>query len=200
MLSATLAVRSRDTRNVLFSGAFTGMRQCIEAAVAAGVSLARADLRHADLAHASIDGADLRGADLTGASLYGVNLSEADLSAACVREADLSLACLADARLVAVDFTGSHFAGVILAGAQIDACRFSCPSAFTLPFADAALGRNHYTHDGLQSLAFTTAPVVVTGLPRRIVLLDDAVLVGTRLYPRPAGLLADVEALYRQCA
>lgn len=197
----TIAIRTHDTRHTLFEGPYATMRHCVEAAVAARTPLRNADLRHTDLAHASIDGADLRGADLTAAALYGVNLSESDVSGARIRDADLTLACLADARMSGVDFTGSHFAGVILSGARIDDCTFSCPTAFTLPFADAQmLGRNHYVHDGLQALVFTAAPVVITGLPRRIVLLDDTALIGNRLAARPAGALSGVEALYRACA
>ena len=59
-----MKIKSRFTDKVIFEKDVESMRQLVEAAVAAGVSLLYANLSYADLR-----GANLRGADLSGANL-----------------------------------------------------------------------------------------------------------------------------------
>jgi uncharacterized protein YjbI with pentapeptide repeats len=62
----------------------------VEAAVKAGVNLARADLRAAWLIGANLTGANLAGANLAGADLEDANLVGADLEGADLADANLT--------------------------------------------------------------------------------------------------------------
>lgn len=77
----------------------------VEAAVASGVSLAKADLA----------GASLACADLAGANLIGANLEDADIS-----WADLIGANLEDALLKGANIKGANLEGALLKGADIE--------------------------------------------------------------------------------
>lgn len=178
----TITIRNHETHAVIFLGLFENMRQCAEAAIEQGLSLAHADFRHADLRGATLDGGDFEGADFTNANLTAANLSETNLTDARMHETDLTAACLCEARLIQVDFTGASFGATLLAGATMEGCIFSCPSALALPFRDALLGTNTYHHEGVQ-LSFSAAPVVITGLAQRLVFLDFFALIGNRLLP-----------------
>jgi|GEM_PF-2324109 len=176
----TYTLKRKNTQETAFSGVFDNPSHCLESAIGCGVSLHDCDLVGLMLMHANLDGGCFAGANLDGCDLTGANLSECDFSGATFRGADLSLAAFCESRLVDADFSDASFAGTLLAGATISGCRFTCASALGLPFGDAALpGRNWFG-----PLAFTAAPVVVTGLPKHIVFLDDAVLIGGIAYPR----------------
>ena len=95
-------IKHRDTGAVLYELDCESMKECVESAVVAGVSLAGADLYRACLYRANLFCADLSlanlsGADLSGADLSGVNLSGADLSGADLSGANLRRTCLIDA-------------------------------------------------------------------------------------------------------
>jgi hypothetical protein len=86
----------------------TSIKQTVEAAANAGVSLAGVDLRGADLRCGYLSSADLNGADLQGADLQGVvmratRLKGAILDDACLQGADLQDAFLQDASLLRAD-------------------------------------------------------------------------------------------------
>ncbi len=140
-------------------------------------------MHNAKLDNATLDGGDFRHAVLDGSSLIGANISEVELSGASIRHADLAAACLAESRLVNVDFSGSSFGATILAGATIDNCIFTCLSALSLPFIEAHLGRNILELHG-KVATFSAPPVVITGMPKRIALLDSVVIVGECMAPR----------------
>jgi hypothetical protein len=195
-----ITIHDHSSGKPLFAGVFDTMRAALQAAVTANVDLSGADLSGHDLAHVTLDGASLRGARLDRCNLFGANLSEADFTGASLRDCDLSFACLVDARLAGVDFSAATFGSTLLSGAVVDECLFSCPTAFTLPFAQARLGRNTYAHDGRTPLSFTAAPIVVTGLPKRIVWLDEAGLIGNRVVPKPSQAAEMLENLYKQYA
>ena len=79
-------IKHRYSGAVLFSLDCASLKICVEAAVAAKVSLDfasldGASLRDASLRGASLDGASLRGASLRGASLDGASLRGASLVA-----------------------------------------------------------------------------------------------------------------------
>lgn len=192
-----ISIRNRKTKAVIFSGTFKSMREALEKAVSENVSLSYADLTRARLDNANLDGADLRHAGLEGASLAGANLSEADLSHANLRGVDFTTTCLCESRLVDTDFTNASFAATLITGATIDNCIFSCASALNLPFIEAKTGRNILELDGKVTL-FSGAPMVISGLPKRVAILDTMVVIGDRFYPRgemPAKLMTDLRNL-----
>lgn len=190
----SFTIHARLTRAPLFTGDYASLRHCVEAAIAQNISLSGADLGHADLSSASLDGANLRNADLSYANLHGINLSESDLTGACLHACDLTSACLCESRLQNVSFTDASFGGTLITDAVIEGCLFSCPTALTLPFADARLGRNVYMHDNLEPVDFSAAPIVVSGLPKRVAFFDRQALIGDRLIALtepPADILHD---------
>ena len=71
-----MKIKSRFTDKVIFEKDVESMRQLVEAAVAAGVSLLYANLSYADLSDADLSYADLSVANLRGADLSGANLSD----------------------------------------------------------------------------------------------------------------------------
>ena len=192
-----ISIGNRRTKAVIFSGSFRSMREALEAAVSQNISLAYADLRRARLDNANLDGGDFRHATLEGATLAGANLSEADFSHTNLRGADLTTTCLCESRLVDTDFTNASFAATLITGAVIDNCIFTCASALGLPFAEARAGRNIFELDGKVAL-FSGPPLVLTGLPKRVAILDTMVMIGDRFYPRadmPANLMGDLRNL-----
>ena len=193
-----IIIRNHKNNTAIYSGTFQNMRQACEGAILDNVSLAMADLTNATLNNATLDGGDFRGAKLSGSSFIGANVSEADFTGATVTGSDFTSACLCDSRLVNVDVTGTSFGATLLAGAIIDNCIFSCPSALLLPLADAQLGRNIYTHEG-KVITFTACPVVITGLPKRVALLDNTVLIGDKIYTRADAQLGFIKDLQNLC-
>jgi len=176
----TIAILNANNHKTIYSARLETIADCIEHAINDGVSLAAADLRGAMLAHANLDGADFSGAVFDGADLTGANLSECNLTNTSFRAADLSLSALCESNLTHCNFADASFSGTLLSGTMIENCAFTCPSTFTLPFWDATrLGRNFF---GIH--VFTAAPVVVTGLPKRIVFLDDVAMIGDQIFSR----------------
>jgi len=105
-------------------------REEVEAKVAAGESLSRANLYRAYLREAKLRGADLREADLSeaklgGANLYGADLRGANLSGAYLREADLREADLSEADLSEADLRGANLSGAYLGGADLSGANLS---------------------------------------------------------------------------
>lgn len=176
----TINIQDKNRHQTLHSGAFNNPADCIADAIDNGISLAGADLRGLMLVHGNFDGGDFSGAVFDGCDLTGANLSECNLCGASFRGADLSLAALCESRLIGCDFTDAAFAGTLLTAAVVDDCLFTCPSSLGLPFTEtASLGTNRYDLH-----PFTAAPVMVTGLPKRLVFLDDVVLIGADIWPR----------------
>lgn len=192
-----ISIRNHKTNGVIFNGNFKTLREAVEAAVSQNISLAYADLRRARLDNANLDGGDFRFAVLDGATLIGANMSETDITGASLRGTDLTGVCLCESRIVDADFTGAVFGGTLLAGAAMDNCIFTCASALALPFIEARLGRNILEIGG-KVATFAGAPIVITGLPKRIALLDTVVVIGDTAYPRkdlPTDLMAHLRDL-----
>lgn len=190
-------IRNHKNQTVIYQGAFRTMRQAVEAAIHDNVSLSYANLRGARLGNAALDGGDFRYSILENANMIGANLSEADFTGANMRGADLSLACLCESRMVDTDFTNTFFGVNLLTGAVIDNCVFTCPSALTLPFIEALAGRNIFSHEG-KVVTFTGAPVLISGLPKRVALFDTYILIGNTLYARqrtPVDIKTELERL-----
>ncbi|MBU6234298.1 MAG: pentapeptide repeat-containing protein [Alphaproteobacteria bacterium] len=191
-------IKNHKNKGIIFEGTFPNQRAALEAAVRDHVSLAYADLRGARLNNANLDGADLRFAQLENASLVGANLSETDFTGASLGNADCSLACLCECRLQDADCTDTVFAGTLVGGSTIDNTIFTALSAFALPFAGINAGRNILHHDG-RVYTFTGAPVVISGLPKRIALLDNAVIIGNTAYARGGFSSSWLAELQRLC-
>ena len=80
---------------------------------------------------------------------------------------------------VAVFIAGSLSAVLALADLLGFLGRLSFEDVVSVSITAGGLGRNWYLRH-----AFSAAPVVVTGLPKRVAFLDDVVLIGDAAYPR----------------
>ena len=97
-------IRRWDNQEVIHSGYFISIKECLEDGVKRGISFYRADLRGvnlegADLRGVNLEGADLTGVNLEGAYLIGVNFTRADLTGVNFTSADLTEANLKGVRL-----------------------------------------------------------------------------------------------------
>lgn len=166
----------------LFEGRFSTLRRCVEAAIDDNIDLTGVNLRRARLRHACLDGGRLAGACLWGAQLAHAQMSGADFTGADFRLSDLKDACLAQSSCRGCDFRGAYFTGAIVRDSYFDAAEFSCPSIFSVPWEEAAsLKGAVYWHKGEVPCALSRAPLVISGLPRRVVMMQNHVLIGTEL-------------------
>lgn len=171
------------TGNILFEGRFLSVKKAVEAAVQDKVDLSYIDLRGANLSGACLDYANLYGACLWGANLKKANLSEANLEKADCRNVDFDTCCLADSNMSFVDFCGSYFSKTIIYAANFSNIKFSCPSFFTLKLSDAtSLKGAIYKHLGEVDCAFNGPPIVIEGMPKTIILMENHSLIGRSLY------------------
>lgn len=167
---------------MLFEGRFTTLRRCVEAAIHDNIDLTGVNLRGGMLRHACLDGARMRGACLWGAQLEKVQMSGGDFTGADFRTAYLKEACIAQSSCEGCDFRGAYFTGAIVRDSYFDAAEFSCPSIFTVPWEEAAgLHGAVYWHRGEVACALSKVPLVISGLPRRIVMMENHVLIGNEL-------------------
>jgi uncharacterized protein YjbI with pentapeptide repeats len=167
---------------VLFEGRFHSIKQGLEMAVADKVDLKGVNLRRANLKNALLDGAKLEKACLWGACLTNADMSNCALSGADFRAANMKDACLAEADCSKVDFSGAYFSRTIIRHADLSGTRYSCPSIFTLDLNEAnSLKRSVYSHRGEVDCDISRAPVIVRGLEKPLVFMDDKILIGTQL-------------------
>lgn len=104
-----IEIRRLNNNEIIHSGDFKSMRECVEDAVRKDVSLWSANLQSVDLRSANLESANLQSAnlrsanlqsaDLRSANLQSTNLRSADLWSADLRSADLQLANLQLANL-----------------------------------------------------------------------------------------------------
>lgn len=170
----------KNTRGeIVFRGPFASVRHCAETAVRESVSLQGVKLRRANLRGANLDGALLEGADLRGANLEGANLSEARLDKSRLEGANLQGACLCESSLRWCDFRDASFGATQIAGSDLTGSIFSTLSAFTLDFAScqAMAGCIYHNAHG-ESCPISQPPVVISGLPRPVVLMDRHIKIG----------------------
>ena len=106
---------------VIFSGGFESIKECVLAALREGKSLRSADLSSADLRSADLSSADLSSANLSYADLSYADLRSANLRSADLRSANLSSANLrsanlsyADLRYVNLSYVKSDFLSEVL--------------------------------------------------------------------------------------
>lgn len=173
-------IRHSDN-TIIYEGTHPTPQSALEHALKKNLSLSGANLSNLNLSHINLDGADLSHCLIDNTNLTGANLSETNLTGTKIFNSDLTLATLCASTLHETDFTNSSFASTLLTDATLNACHFTCPSALTLPFYEAILtGPNTY-HQHI----FTAPPIVITGLPKRLVFLDDIIFIGHTPHPRP---------------
>ncbi len=112
-------IKHRYTGAVLFTTEATTLKGAVEAAVAAGVSLAGANLYGANLYRANLYRANLNGANLNGVNLNGVSLAGANLYGANLYGASLAGVSLAGANLYGANLAGANLENTTLPGFQI---------------------------------------------------------------------------------
>ena len=156
----------------------------VRAALAAGRSLAEADLTGSDLSGMDLAGRDLHGAylegaslrkaklagaNLAGADLTGADLTEADLSGASLSSADLTRAKLGKAVLKKAKIDKAEFDRANLAEADLDEAEGSSASFYKADlrgakFRKAKLPRADFSGAMLEKADFTGAEIPASGL------------------------------------
>ena len=164
---------------IIYEGRFTNIRKGVEMALADNCPLNGINLRQANLAGAQLDGAQMQDSCLWGANLNGANLAGVDFSNADFRTANLLNCCLAESNCSGVNFSGAYFSRTIFRDTDLSNTRFSCPSLFTLDLSDVmTLSGAVYCHQGEVDCDLSHAPLIIRGLKKPLVFMDDSVLVG----------------------
>jgi hypothetical protein len=109
-----ITIKHRLNGNTLYTGEHNSLREAVDAAMRAGVSL-----RYANLSYANLSCADLSYANLSCADLSYANLSYADLSYADLSYADLSYANLSYANLSCADLSYANLSRANLSRANL---------------------------------------------------------------------------------
>ncbi len=201
----TITLRKHTDNAILYSGTFTSVAACVEAAVKDNVDLSYVNLKHQNLTNANLDNAILNGALLTGANLTGANVSEAALKECTFLNSVLYNSCFAYSDMRNCDFRSAHFGATLIEGSTIRNSVFSTLSCFELDF--------HLTKDMFGCLfaapegglyAMSRHPIVLKGvLSTPIVILDNMVKIGTKMMPKsvlpPILCMADLYALPTFC-
>lgn len=171
----TLKSRSREIR---YKGCFESAADCLEAAMADGVDMRALKLSGLNLARANLDGGAFEGTDFSGCNLSGANMSECDLRSCVFSHAALMDVCLCDSNLTKAGFYEASFSASDITGTRLEECLFSCPSAFTLKFADAAHFKDCIFYAEGQHCPMFRPPLVVGGLSLPLVAMDDHLMIG----------------------
>ena len=87
-----IEIKNRFTGEVILSGEYENIRDCLERNRSANLS--SADLRSANLSSADLRLADLSSANLNSANLSSADLSSADLRLANLRKRYIQIACI----------------------------------------------------------------------------------------------------------
>ena len=121
-----------------------------------------------------LSGADFRGGRLRGAALDGMRGKDACFWSADLTNSDLGLA----------DLRGAYFSSTILEGAVLDGAKISCPSFWSCDLQNIkSMHGLIYSHRGEVDISLNRPPLVVRGLPQRLVLLPGFCLWGSWIYP-----------------
>ena len=186
----TYKISSSRNGATLYEGVFKSFTHCLEQAIREDMDLSHADLRNLNLANACLDDGMMESADFSGCNLTGANLSEARLRAASFYGADLYNTCMACADLSHCNFEEASFGATDIAGSNISFTRFSTLSCFTLDFTRAQRLKNcAFTQAGRLLISWSTPPVVVRGLGRKIlVFTEQSWMHGHNALPYPVKL------------
>lgn len=177
-------IKSAFAENLLFSGQYRSLAECVTDAVARRVSLRGADFRNANLINAEMDGGDYAGAVFAGANLTSANISEADLRGADFENAILHGAILCDSDMSQANFDGALFGATEIAGATLQQCIFTTLSAFTLPFDEADMVKDCRFINPCDTVCmFSRQPLVVRGLSAQVMVLDHHIKIGHDVFP-----------------
>jgi len=171
-------LRNHQTGDVLYEGRFETLKQCVESAVHQRINLSYVDLRNANLSHANLDDANMESANLSGANLCGANMSEGVFDCANFSNADVTYACFVQSSFKNSNFTKSSFAVTDMTDAVVEGCVFSCPSVFNMQFHRTEKFSNNMFMDGDKAVPMNKIPVMVVGLSRDIVYLDNHIKIG----------------------
>lgn len=166
---------------ILFEGRFSSVKKGVEMAVEKKADLSRIDLRHANLMGARIDHAIMPQACFWGANLNSANMSAGNFTNSDFRTANFADTCLAESTCEGADFSGSYFSRTIFRQADLSSTRFSCPSIFSIDLVEAGTLRGAiYSHMGEEDCDLSHAPLIIRGLERPLIFMDDTVLIGTK--------------------
>ncbi len=167
---------------ILYEGRFTNVRQGVEKAVECKTDLTGINLRGANLAGGSFDDAHMPKACLWGANLTDANFTQSHLEGSDFRASTLLNTCFAKAECGDSNFEGAYFARTILIDADLHDCSFSCPSLFQVNLAEAkTLEGAIYSHLGEQECALSNAPLIIKGLMKPMIFMDQHALIGSDL-------------------
>jgi uncharacterized protein YjbI with pentapeptide repeats len=155
------------------------------ARLAAGASLARADLTGVDLNGANLAGADLTGAILAHANLTGAVLDRAKLAGAVLVGARADRASFVEADLTGADLTGAHLAQAMMQKALLMGAVLDGVHAAGASFAEARGERASLVGAELQDAKLDRAKLAgadFTGADLAGASLREATLDDVRLY------------------
>jgi hypothetical protein len=190
----TLQTRQQEIR---YQGYFESFAACLESALQNNIDCTFLNLRDSNLSQANLDGGNFTSCDFTSAHLNGTNMSECILSNALFSNAVFSDVCLCESLIEDCLFFETSFSGTDIANCILKNSLFSCPSFFSINIHDVReISGCRYYHDG-EYCAINAQPVILSGLPQRLILLDSHIMLGNKLYKRENGTLAAEMKAYK---
>lgn len=168
-------------KEVVYDGYFKDVSSCVEQALSDDICLHDLKLNGLNLTQANLDGADFTGCDFSGANLAGANLSEARLNNCLFSNARMTDACLCESEIKNTIFHNTLFSTTDLSHAHIERCLFSCFSTFSLNFDEALHFRDCVFNLQDTNYMMRQPPVVIKGLPRRLVVIGKYIIIGTTI-------------------
>lgn len=177
------SIRTLSGGDVLFSGTFSSFKHCIEAAIQDQAPLHRADLRALNLSNFDLDGGDFRGASFSGSNLTGANLSECLLDDTNFSGATLFGTTLCESSIRNAHFDDVLFGATDIAYSDLSGSTFSTQSTFDLQFQGTSDMEGCRFINGCGTICpMSRPPVVVHGLVRILIFMDQHLKIGTEVY------------------
>lgn len=139
---------------ILYSGLFADIKECVEYAVRKGIDLSDVDLSYTNLGNANLDDGIFKNACLCCSSIKNVNFDEASFGATDVTNSILTY------------------------------CRFSTFSVFSLSFRDTKdITGCVFKSVGTNALPISKVPIVIKGLDYPVIFTDRHVIIGVHAKP-----------------
>jgi pentapeptide repeat protein len=173
-----IEIRNWRTNEVIYrSETATSVKEAVEQAVAARVSLRSADLRSADLESAdlrsaNLESANLESANLRSANLRSANLESADLYSANLRSADLESADLRSADLYSADLYSADLYSADLESANLRSADLRSANLRSADLYSADLRSADLYSADLYSANLRSADLRSANLPTHVVIPD----------------------------